>query len=76
MATPLLLKEFLEKEFLPELMELLGKAVPAGSGRVGQVPLSHEELDNVLRAAEERLQFEDEPSTFLRALHALGGKHG
>ena len=30
----------------------------------------------VLRAAEKRLVFEDEPSTFLRALRDLGEKHG
>ncbi len=31
---------------------------------------------DVLRAAEARLAFEDEPHTFLRALRDLGGKHG
>ena len=30
---------------------------------------------DVLRAAEARLAFEDEPSTFLRALRDLGGRH-
>ena len=30
---------------------------------------------DVLRAAEKRLAFEDEPGTFLRALNDLGGRH-